>query len=98
MRRPRLYPEPKGRGGAHGAASSKLLQGPEAGEMPEPTLDPSLVATPSLFRRPAKVAEEDPMWVGQEFALFVYPRCLRMKTREKSPWERRSYSTYPILE
>jgi D-serine deaminase-like pyridoxal phosphate-dependent protein len=27
-----------------------------------------------------------------------YPRCLRMKTREKSPWERRSYSMYPIRE
>ena len=66
--------------------------------MHEPTLDPSLVATPSLFRRPAKVAERYPMGVGRDSVLFVYPRCLRMKTREKSPWERRSYSTYPIRE
>ena len=27
-----------------------------------------------------------------------HPRCFLMYTREKSPWERRSYSMYPIFE
>ena len=45
-----------------------LLQGPEAGEIPEPTLHPSLVAKPSRFRHPAKVAEGYPMRVEQDFA------------------------------
>ena len=46
----------------------RLLQGPEAGEIPEPTLDPSLVAKPSLIRHPAKVAKRYPMEVEQDFA------------------------------
>jgi hypothetical protein len=27
-----------------------------------------------------------------------HPRCFLMETREKPPWERRSYSMYPSVE
>jgi hypothetical protein len=45
-----------------------LLHGPEAGEVPEPTLDPSLVAQPSRIRQPTQIAEGYPVGVEQDFA------------------------------
>jgi hypothetical protein len=46
------------------------LQGPEAGEVSEPTFDPSLIAQPSRIRQPAKLAEGYPVGVEQDFAYY----------------------------
>lgn len=47
---------------------ARLLRSPEAGEVAEPALDPSLVVKPGRVREPVKLVEGHPVRVEQDFA------------------------------